>query len=120
MTFDQAGTAKLARWVLRHRLIVCLSWVAFVVAAGVISAGLPGVLQGGGDPIPGSESDRVTRTIERQFGRGSYFQAPIVIHGAGIPVDDPRWSDAMARVERALMTMGRVRRVRTFWNSGAP
>jgi len=101
----------------RGRWIVVLSWAVLVAGASWFAARLPGVLQGGADAIPGSESDAVTRTIRERFGAGTLYQFPVVVHSDSLAVADPAFGEAVERVTRALERLPSVRRVESAWNS---
>jgi RND superfamily putative drug exporter len=54
------------------RRVVLVAWALAVLAAGVLSAGLPDLLSGGGWSVPGSQSARVAEDLSSGFtGRGA-------------------------------------------------
>jgi RND superfamily putative drug exporter len=106
-----------ADWVVRHRAAVIAVWLVAIAVAGVFAARLPGVLQGGADAIPGTESDRVTRAVGRAFGPGTLYQFLVVVHAESLGTDAPEFADAIERITRALAALPEVRSVETAWNS---
>ncbi len=88
-----------------------------ITAAAVLSARLPGLLQGGADAIPGSGSDRVTRLIREHFGAGALFQFPLVVASDSIGSSDPAFSAAIESLTVALQRMPAVSRVESAWNT---
>ena len=100
-----------------HRSAVITGWTLAIVLAGVTAARLPSILQGGADAIPGSESDRVTRTIRREFGAGSLYQFPVVVHSDALGTEDPRFGARIDSLTSALAALSSVARVETAWNS---
>jgi putative drug exporter of the RND superfamily len=101
----------------RGRWIVLIVWAGLIAGASVFAARLPGVLQGGADAIPGSESDDVTRTIRERFGAGTLFQFPVVLHSDSLSSMDPAFGEAVERVTRSLARLPAVERVESAWNS---
>ena len=112
-----AWTAE--RWIERRRVVIAL-WIVIAIAAALLAARIGGVLQGGADAVPGSDSDRATRSLERAFGRGTLYQFLVVLHDSTTATDDPRYVDAAARIERALAALPAVRTVESPWNSDRP
>src|SRR5262245_33269876 len=102
---------------LRHRAVVTAAWLVVAVVAALLAARLPGVLQGGADAVPGTESDHVTKTIGREFGLGSVYQFLVVFHSDSLTTDDPRFTEAVDAVTRAVSALGSVQKVETSWNS---
>ena len=92
-------TGAMARTVVSRRAWVAGAWLAAVLAAGVFAAKLPAVVQGGADPIPGSETGWVIRAIEGGWGRGAYYQTPIVVSNPSLP---PGGGPAADRLPRRL------------------
>ncbi|HEY2954182.1 MAG TPA: TonB family protein [Candidatus Eisenbacteria bacterium] len=100
-----------------RRTAVIAGWALAIVVAGVTAARLPSILQGGADAIPGSESDRVTRAIRREFGAGSLYQVPVVVHSESLGTEDPRFGAAIESLTSSLAALASVARVETAWNS---
>ena len=112
-----AWTAE--RLIARRRTVIAL-WIVIAIVAGVLASRISGVLQGGADAIPGSDSDRATRLLERAFGKGTLYQFLVVLHDSTTATDDPLYVDAAARIERALSALPNVRTVESPWNSDRP
>ena len=104
----------------RHRAAVIAAWLVAIGVAGVFSARLPGVLQGGADAVPGTESEHVTRAVGRAFGSGTLYQFLVVLHADSLGTDAPEFSDAVARLTPALAALPEVRSVETAWNADRP
>ena len=100
----------------RHGWILA-AWAVVLIAAAVLSVRLPSVLQGGADAIPGSSSDRVTRMIRRQFGAGTLYQFPVVVHSDSLDSATPAFGSAIERVTASLAALPTVTRVESAWNS---
>ena len=101
----------------RGRGWILAAWAIVIAAAAVLSARLPSVLQGGADAIPGSGSDRVTRMIRRQFGAGTLYQFPVVVHSDSLDSADPAFGAAIARLTASLSALPSVTRVESAWNA---
>jgi len=101
----------------RGRGFVLAAWAILIAVAVALSARLPGVLQGGADAIPGSESDHVTSVIREYFGAGTMFQFPIVLWSDSLDVSDPSFAAAVERVTDSLQAHPQVARVESAWNS---
>jgi RND superfamily putative drug exporter len=104
----------------RTRWLVFLAWAVLITSAYGLATRLSGVLQGGADAIPGSESDVVTRTIRERFGAGTLFQFPVVLHADSLTSMDPAFGDAVDRITHSLEGLHSVRRVESAWNSPRP
>ena len=107
------------RLIARRRLVIA-AWIGVTVVAGVFAARIGGVVQGGADAVPGSESERATRALEHAFGRGTLYQFLVVMRDTTVTTDDPRYVEAAARIERALSELPTVRLVETPWSSDRP
>src|SRR6185503_6096104 len=104
-----------AEWVVRHRALTIALWLLLIAAAGPFAARLPGVLRGGVDAIPGTESARVTDGLGRAFGTGSLYPLVVVVHADSLATDTPEFADAILRVTEALQALPDVRSVETPW-----
>ena len=101
----------------RHRALTIALWLLLIAAATPFASRLPGVLRGGADAVPGTESAHVTHALGGAFGAGTLYQLVVVVHADSLPTDDPEFADAMLRVTAALEAMPEVRSVETPWNS---
>ena len=106
--------------VLRRRRLVLVAWFALLAAGAQFAGRLDEVLQGGTDQIPGSESDRVTRSLNRAFGPGSSFQLLVVMRNDSVATDDPAWAAAVTDLSDSLHARHGVRAVRSWWNTSLP
>jgi len=109
-----------AEKLVRHRAAVIAAWILLIAIAAMFSSRLPGVLQGGADAVPGTESDHVTRAVGRAFGRGALYQFLVVIHADSLGTDAPEFADAVAHMTAALAALPAVRLVETPWNADRP
>jgi putative drug exporter of the RND superfamily len=123
---DASGTSlhpRLAGFIgglLRHRAWVVTVWVAIFAVTLPLAGRLPSVVEGGADPIPGSETGAVIRGVERGFGPGSYYSAPVVVRHATLTTDDPRFADGVRTIAVALGGVPGVRRVESAWTGAGP
>ena len=106
-----------AEWLVRHRAIAIVAWLLLVGVATPFAARLPGVLQGGADAVPGTESEHVTRAVGHAFGAGALYQFVVVVHAESLGTDTPEFSVAIGRMSAALEALPQVRSVQTPWNS---
>ncbi|HUK63968.1 MAG TPA: MMPL family transporter, partial [Dongiaceae bacterium] len=106
--------------VLRHRALVVSLWLVVFALTLPLAGRLPGVVEGGADPIPGSETGAVIRGMERAFGRGSYYSAPVVVRHATLTTDDSRFADGVTAIAASLARVPGVRRVETAWTGAGP
>jgi len=109
-----------AKGVLRYRLAVLFIWTGLLAGTGFFAGKLAGVLQGGTDQIPGSESQRVTHEINRAFGPGAAYQFLVVVHSDSVRCDDPEFGDAVRRIADSLRVLPEVHRVRSWWDDYLP
>src|SRR5688500_4661297 len=109
----------LARLVLAHRRgVIGLSCAAVCVAA-VLATRLEGVLEGGSDGVPGSET---VLTIERAVGdgilAGAFFPFLIVVEHDAISVHDAAFRRAVEALASALTRVPAGGTVRSYWTTG--
>src|SRR4030095_3564387 len=106
-----------AEWVVRHRAISIALWILLIAGVAPFAARLPGVLRGGADAVPGTESEHVTRALGNAFGAGSLYQFVVVVHSDALGTDAPEFAAVIERATVALQAMREVRSVETPWNS---
>ena len=107
-----------AEWVVRHRAIAIVLWLLLIAGVAPFAARLHGVLRGGADAVPGTESEHVTRALGRAFGAGSLYQFVVVVHSESLGTDAPEFADVITRSTAALEALPQVHSVQTPWNSG--
>jgi len=95
--------ARTAAWSTRHRALAVLGWLAFVVAATVLS-GLVGTVE---DETGGAhgESARAERLIT-DAGFPPRHGEMVLVRGGGHTVDDPQFAATLADVAAALDRTG--------------
>src|SRR6266536_5382698 len=101
---------RLSRFVLRHRLVVGLAWLA-VLAVGMATAGkVPGRLSTEFS-LPGAASYEACKAIMRTYGNGGATTplVPVVTLPAGASVDDPAARAALGRAFASLAADPRLR-----------
>ncbi|HLW18469.1 MAG TPA: MMPL family transporter [Actinomycetota bacterium] len=86
----------------RRRWIIIAIWVAALLAAGPLLGKLSGRLSQGGFAVPGSQSDAVQKTIEKQFPKQSTFSDTLVLHSTKLKATDPVFQATVARTVAAL------------------
>jgi RND superfamily putative drug exporter len=91
--------ASISRFVLRHKLLVVLFWVALTVA-GVVSTGPVGDAISTRFDLPGRESTEVNTEIARGYGAGGFGNPYTVVVRLpeGASADDPAVKDELAAV----------------------
>ena len=102
------------------RALPILAWAALTCVAFWLAAGLPSVVRGGADPIPGSETGAVIRAVQGAFGSGAYYQMPIVLESDSLTTSDVGFASVAGDVVFALEASPSVRSVVSYWNRGAP
>lgn len=112
--------SRLVAACLAHRARVVLVWVGLLAAALPLALQLPQRVQGGADPIPGSETGAVIRAITAAFGHGAYEPIPVVVRHPRRTVADPDFTGGVQAIARALGQVRGVRRVETAWTSRSP
>ena len=111
--------ADLVRAALWRPRVTLGAWLVVLLMAGALAVRLPGVVKGGADPIPGSETGDVIRAIESAFGRGAYYVMPVVIEHPSLEATGLRFAGVVGDVAYALESSPGVRKVATYWNRGA-
>ncbi|MEV7625163.1 MMPL family transporter [Actinoplanes sp. NPDC089786] len=96
--------AAITRWVLRHRLLVMLAWLA-LTAAGALAAGpTTGAMTQDFGALPGRSGFATNQEILRTYGNGGASDPVVLVLTLppGTTVDSPgvrsAWSTALARV----------------------
>jgi RND superfamily putative drug exporter len=99
----------------RARLILVIA-ALFVVAAGVLAAGVFDKLKVGGYLDPSAESSRAADTIDERFG-GQYNLVFLV---EAPSVDSPSVVDAGRRLTQRLADEDTITNVSSYWTTGNP
>jgi uncharacterized membrane protein YdfJ with MMPL/SSD domain len=98
--------SRLAGFLGRHRRLVLAAWIAAVVVAFPIASHQTDHLTGGGFDVPGSQSDAVSESLERDFGGDANGIAVLLRAHRG--VGTARAAAAVARVRRAVADLDGV------------
>ena len=86
----------------RRRWIIIGIWVAALLAAGPLLGKLSSRLSQGGFAVPGSQSDAVQKTIEKEFPKQSTFSDTLVLHSTKLKTTDPVFQATVARTVATL------------------
>jgi RND superfamily putative drug exporter len=105
------------RVVVRRRWAVLVGCTLLFGVAALFAARLSAVARGGPDSGPQSESSRVTRLIEREFGRGAIYQQLVVLRCDAFTTDDPRYEETVERLTRRIGALPQVHSVESAWNA---
>ena len=97
----------------RRRLVLALSALFVVVAAG-LGAGAFGALKGGGFDDPGSESSRAADTLDEVFDTGEPNLVLLVRSSTG-SIDDPASARAGRALTERLAGIADVADVASYW-----
>src|SRR5829696_67110 len=97
----------------RRRLVLAVSAVFVVVAAG-LGAGAFDALKGGGFDDRGSESSRAANALEEDFGTGERNLVLLVSSPTG-SIDDPATTQAGLAVTERLARIPDVADVASYW-----
>ena len=89
---DEARTrgvvARVARWTLSHRRVTVVSWLVLLVAA-LGASGAVGSHYSNNNSLPGTESQRATDLLSRDFPAQAGDTDQIVLHSSSGRVTDP-------------------------------
>src|SRR4051812_34062414 len=82
---------SLTRWVLRHRLLVVLGWLALTVAGAVAVAPATGAMTSDFGALPGRPGYETNRQILRTYGNGGAVDPLVLVVtlAEGTTVDSP-------------------------------
>ena len=97
----------LSRWCIAHRRWVVLGWIAIAVGTTVI-AGAVGRQYANNFGLPGTEAQRVSDLLGREFKAQSGDVDTIVFHSSRAPVDAPAVRSAIAPLLARVRTMPHV------------
>jgi len=111
--------ARLISWVLRHRAMVSIGWVALIGVSGMGAVRLPGVLTGASDGVPGSRSvATIERAVTSGIPAGTFFPFLVLLTSDHVDVRDGRFQAAAREIEERLHTVSGGGAVRSYWNTG--
>src|SRR5437016_5618715 len=96
--------ARVARWSIEHRRMVFVTWVALLVAAGVVSSSI-GTRYATDFSLPGSESQRALDMLKRDFPAQAGDSDQIVLHAKSGKVTD---AQVRARVTPVLARIAKL------------
>src|SRR6266536_3798363 len=96
---ERGAMATLSRFVLRHKRLVGLFWLAVLVAGLAGSSRVSSRLSTSEFSLPGEKSYQAALAITRLYGNGGNAKplVPVVILPAGTTVDSPGVKQALAR-----------------------
>ncbi|HEX8006874.1 MAG TPA: MMPL family transporter [Trebonia sp.] len=109
---------KLAGWVIRHRLIVALSWLVITVAGVVIAPSLSGRLVSGGNVSgPGYTANA---QIARQYGGATMDPGVLILNvPAGETVNTPQVRADLAAVDASIAKAAPILRLVSYAATGS-
>jgi putative drug exporter of the RND superfamily len=87
---------RLSGWLLRHKLLVLLAWLA-VLVAGVVLAPVVTDRMSTDFSLPDQAGYRANLEIGREFGSGRHPTVPVVTLPQGTTVDSPGMREAIGR-----------------------
>jgi RND superfamily putative drug exporter len=93
---------RLGRWTANHRRAVAIAWLIVAVGFGMLAPRAEHALSGAGWEASGSESVRARQVIQKNFAGNSSAALVVVVHSDARTVRDPRFRQAIARVEAVL------------------
>src|SRR4051794_8723783 len=95
--------ASLTRWVLAHKRIVTVSWIALTIA-GIMAAGPASKALDQKFSVPDKEGWKTSVAIAQHYGNGADSNPllPVVALPAGQSVDSPRVKADLRRVDQRL------------------
>jgi putative drug exporter of the RND superfamily len=94
---------RLGAFAHRRRWWVLAAWIVAVVALGPQLAAITERMSSGGFEVPGSQSDRVTLAIERDFSDQFQFSDLLVLHSEQLPATDPVYRAVFEKARDALL-----------------
>ena len=108
-----------ARWVIRHRLAIVLSWIVLFVVAGFL-AGRIGDVTTSQVNLPGTEAQRGFDVIKTNFAGGDYSTLQPVFRSRTETVDDPAYrAGVTAALARAAQVVPGTQVV-SYYTTGSP
>jgi len=110
---------RLARFLLRRRLLVLAATLAFVVAAGVFGGGAVTRLKSGGFDDPSAESSRAAAVLRDTFGIGDPNLVLLVTAKQGTVDGEAAAAEGRALTER-LAAEPDLTQVGSYWTLDAP
>src|SRR3954447_3544392 len=119
---DDAGMSALTRWVLAHKRIVALSWLALTIA-GIAAAGPASRALDPEFSVPDKEGWETNVAIQRHY-RGTGGQSrpllPVVTLPEGTTVSSPRVRADLARLDARLRRALPGARIVSYASTGDP
>ena len=96
--------ARIARWSFSHRLAVIVTWVAVVVAV-LVAGGAAGSHWSNNSSLPGTDAQRATDLLKRDFTTQAGDIDQIVLHATNGRITDPA---VRARVQPMLARVAQI------------
>ena len=114
---QNSAMLRVARWCIGHRRSVVAAWVAVAILTTAI-AGSVGNRYATNFTLPGTESQRASDLLTKEFGAQSGDVDTIVVHVSHGTVDSPGVRDAVRPLLARVKTFAHVSRVVSPYGSG--
>ncbi|HET7416779.1 MAG TPA: MMPL family transporter [Solirubrobacterales bacterium] len=102
---------RLGRFAATHRRRVFIAWLLLALGLGFLAPRAEHALSGAGWEATGSESVAVRKQVNAAFGGAGAYGLQVAVHSNRLAAGDPRFSRAVAAVERTLAADPAVGRV---------
>ena len=116
---DNSAMLRLARLCIGHRRLVVAAWVVVAMLSTVL-AGSVGNRYATNFTLPGTESQRASDLLTKEFGAQSGDVDTIVLHVSHGTVDAPTVRDAITPLLARVKTFAHVSRVVSPYGAEAP
>ena len=103
----------------RRRYVVLIVWLVLAGGFGAMAGHAQKSLQGAGFDVNGSESQRVSEILDKQFHASPLTSAVVVYKSSG-PVTDADFSAKASALDTRLRAVPGVTEVRSFFDVGDP
>jgi putative drug exporter of the RND superfamily len=107
---DNSAMMRVARWCITHRRLVVAAWVVAAILT-TVAAGSVGNRYATNFTLPGTESQRASDLLTKEFGAQSGDVDTIVLHVSRGTVDAPAVRDGISPLLARVKTFAHVSRV---------
>ncbi|MCL6589099.1 MAG: MMPL family transporter [Firmicutes bacterium] len=107
---------RLGQWLVRHRVIVLITWLLLLLAGIYFSPQVERVLQGAIE-LSGSQSELVSQVLQKEFGNRYNNELVLVFYSPTRTAGDDAYREAVEAIQLKLRESSKINDILTYYDS---